>query len=1052
MAFPEQPLGLRGELRIGTVWQNITGDLYTRSPITHKRGRPYRSSAADPATCTATIRNITGDYTPRNPEGKWYGQFGRNTPFRISVPGGPARYLNLTGAPDLATTPDVAALDITGDLDLRWEGEADWYAKGAQMLIGKWGAAGNRSYNLRLQDGSLLLHATTDGTFGASGMYGLPQLPRRAALRATVDVDNGAAGCTFRFYWAPSIAGPWTQIGSDLTFAGAFAVFAGSAPLSIAPQQVDTIATRYPVVAKCYRAEVRNGINGPVVAAPDFTARPLGKGGTFTDSAGRVWTLAPTAEITDRVVRVEAEVSEWPPEWSASEKDAWTAVTASGILRRLGQGAKPLQSTLRRRIPSASPLAYWPMEDGATSTQAASALDGGTPLRVSGLTFGSDTSMPGADALPVLGQSSSLSGTVRGAQAGGWHAEMVYKLDKLPATEQTMLSLRLRAGTGGVAEVRARVSTSGVRVQALDAAGDVVAFILFSDPDSLTAFTGVWNRLSIFSAVSGGTTYVNVGWRNVITNTWWYARTAYTGTPGTVLAVSGEWGADFQGMALGHLAVWDIGGTTAPAAGVTIYAGADDGFNGETAAARMQRLCREEGVPLLVEGDVSSTARMGPQRPAPLLELLRECAAVDGGVFGEVQDRRNLWYRTRTSLYSQAPKLTLDYAAGHIADPFKPVEDDQVRNAWEITRRGGSSGIAVRESGPLSVQDPPAGIGLYQEAETLTLYSDEQTTPTAAWRLALSTWDEARYPSVTLLLHRFPELIPYVLSLQVGDKIRIVNLPRRFAGASTVDLLVDGWAETLLPREWTITLNCAPAGPWQVARIATYEDFEDTTYAVPIAPGGNLSWVRTQTRYNSGTWSLRSGAITNNQTSDAVVTLPAGTTELRFWYRVSSEPAGPGFTGDRFVVLLDGVQAMTAQGEVPWSQAILDVTGKTTVTFRYIKDNSAASGEDAAFIDDLLLTTPAPYRADTAGSQLATGISATATQFTVTTTTGPRWTTDPVHLPFDVRCGGEVMRVTAISGTTTTQTFTVVRSVNGVVKAQTAGTAVSLAQPAAAAL
>ncbi|MGW2292851.1 hypothetical protein ACWC1B_49950, partial [Streptomyces phaeochromogenes] len=157
MAFPDQSLGLRGELWLGSRWENITRDLYTRDPITHTRGRPYRSTAADPASCSATIRNLDGTYTPRNPEGPFYEELGPYTPFRVSFPGGPVTYLEMTGVPDRATTPDTAALDIAADLDVRWEGEADWYAPGAQFLIGKWGVAGNRSYHLRVQDGRLYL-------------------------------------------------------------------------------------------------------------------------------------------------------------------------------------------------------------------------------------------------------------------------------------------------------------------------------------------------------------------------------------------------------------------------------------------------------------------------------------------------------------------------------------------------------------------------------------------------------------------------------------------------------------------------------------------------------------------------------------------------------------------------------------------------------------------------------------------------------------------------------------------------------------------------------
>lgn len=90
--------------------------------------------------------------------------------------------------------------------------------------------------------------------------------------------------------------------------------------------------------------------------------------------------------------------------------------------------------------------------------------------------------------------------------------------------------------------------------------------------------------------------------------------------------------------------------------------------------------------------------------------------------------------------------------------------------------------------------------------------------------------------------------------------------------------------------------------------------------------------------------------------------------------------------------------------------------------------------------------------ADTAGSELAADVSDSATSFSVATTSGPLWTTDVADFPFDLRLGGEVVTVTAISGSSSPQTFTVTRSTNNVVKSHTAGTDIRLANPTIAAL
>lgn len=60
---------------------------------------------------------------------------------------------------------------------------------------------------------------------------------------------------------------------------------------------------------------------------------------------------------------------------------------------------------------------------------------------------------------------------------------------------------------------------------------------------------------------------------------------------------------------------------------------------------------------------------------------------------------------------------------------------------------------------------------------------------------------------------------------------------------------------------------------------------------------------------------------------------------------------------------------------------------------------------------------------------------------------GALWTTNAGDWPFRIVVGGEVMTVTAVSGSSSPQTFTVTRSTNGVVKTHVTGAAVALADP-----
>jgi hypothetical protein len=390
------------------------------------------------------------------------------------------------------------------------------------------------------------------------------------------------------------------------------------------------------------------------------------------------------------------------------------------------------------------------------------------------------------------------------------------------------------------------------------------------------------------------------------------------------------------------------------------------------------------------------------------------------------------------------PVIALSHAGGHISEPFTPTDDDQkIRNLITARRTDGGEYTYAKTTGPYNTGDPADSadaVGEYDEGVEVNVADDAQLPDQASWRVALSTVDEDRYPVVRIDLARNPDLVDQVAGLYVGDRLTIADPPPELA-PDTIEIIAEGGTERIgHPNHLDVDLNASPGSPWLVAQIVndrkvgdTVEDFEDTDLAVTITDGGNLPWQRTTTQAHTGSWSLGSGAIANNQTSDAIVAIPAGTSTLTFWYRTSSEASGPGFEGDRLLVLVDGVEVLRAQGETSWTQFVTDVTGAAAVTFRYVKDNSASAGSDRVWIDDLTLTVPLSYpagtnkpnRFDTGSSHLVAAVNSSATSFVVhTPPNGIRdrspWIQStgitgllPAQFPFDLRLGGEVVRCTA---------------------------------------
>ncbi|WP_030387074.1 hypothetical protein [Streptomyces sp. NRRL S-241] len=826
MAFPQTPIELLAEMQIGGVWVDITGDLYARSPLTIERGRPDEAARVDPTKVSFQLNNRGNKYSLRNPRSSNYGLLGRNTPVRFSVPGLAQAYLSLDGqVANTASTPDHASFAVT-DLDLRAEVTMDWTTPGLnQTIMGQWGADGNRGWTWRILNGQSAISWTTAGTSATqvAATLNLPPLPYRAALRTTLDVNNGAGGGVVSLYQAATLDGPWTLI-SSFTYVGTPAIFNSTAPLEIGPTQAGTSPLRRPFAGRGHRFQMMSSIGGSVVAAPDFRGQSPGTT-SFADSAGRTWTLNGAASISNRTYRVHAEASTLPPRWDVSGTDVYVPVEAAGMMRRLGQGSKALSSTLRRRVPTVGlPVAYWPMEEGNKATQAYSPIAGVDPLSTAGFSYAADSDLAGSAALPRINNAASMQGNVPAHTATGvWMVAMVYRSPSEPATETELLEFTT---TGTARRIRLTVESGSLDVNGYNAAGTNV----FSITVVPSEFHGQWNRLDISAVESGGNVTYDLAWA-VVDGQGYNINTTIAGTAGTVTAIDTQFGPLAEGFALGHLGVF------ASTISDDVYRFGDNGWNGETADSRHTRLCKEEGIPSSAASLGLPATAMGPQRPDTLLALLHEGALADGGILLEERERLALHFRPRHAYFNQAVALTLDYATGgHIAPPLEPVDDDQrVRNDRTVTRRNGSSARAVDETSALSTQAPPLGVGTYDDEITLNLHNDSQPPDAAGWALHMGTWDEARYPTVHINLAAAPSLVPAVLALEIGDRIQIIN-PPTWLPPGPIDLIVEGYTETIgHPIDWDIVLNCSPAGMWSVGVL------DDTTLGRADTAGAQLA-------------------------------------------------------------------------------------------------------------------------------------------------------------------------------------------------------------------
>ncbi|WP_055696485.1 hypothetical protein [Streptomyces silaceus] len=877
------PFAIKAELLVGAVWVDVSGDIRYDTAIRIQRGRSDESQQVESSRCSLVLDNNAGAYSPKNPVGPYYGQIGRNTPIRISVLTG-STYLDLPGGTaDYAETPDTAALDIVGDLDVRldatlanWVPPLDSTTADAVEMIGKFGS-GQKSWFLGSRQGRLYFEWSADGSASlAASSTVAPVVPGaggRLAVRVTLDVNNGSGGWTVRFFTADNLDAPWTQLGDPVSGAGVTSIFNSTAPLRIG--NATGFILRLPI-GRVHGAEVRNGLWGTIVAQPRFNAQAAGTT-SFADSAGRTWTLAGGTSITNKRVRFAGEVTSWAPRWE-SKHDLVTQVEAYGVMRRLTQGTVPVRSAMYREFTNPSRtsiVSYWPMEDEAAATTFASALDGqpAMPVPAAGVAMAAYADWVASAPLPTF-----TYGVTR------------VKVAPYTATNFTFLRFGAAVPAGGVTGTdrifsvsmtgTARtwslfVNTSGsLELRAYDADGTQILASGFGT----FAINGVPRHIGIELTQNGA----NIDWRlivlkidesrlsNTVSSFLSGTLNAYTAGSATDVRI-GQDGL-LNGTAIGHVAV---------ASSSTAYSGTINamiGWREETASNRVQRLGIEEGLPAYSAS--LSEQRLGVQGQLTLLELMREAAAADEGILCEERSFLGLRLRDRASLYNQAPALTLDYTGSDgLVSPLEPTDDDQQpRNDITVQRTGGSSARRTLESGPMSAAAPPAGIGRYPESVTLNVADDAQLGDHAGWQLHVGTVDETRYPVVRMLLAKAAHLVEAAAAVDIGDRMKIVR-PWELVQPDDLDLMVQGYSESLDQFMWNIDFNTTPASPWDVAWVG------DTNTASSFREF--MQWTDTD-------GSALAEALTSSQSTATVVTTagPVWTPYVRdtpFDWRVSGE-------------------------------------------------------------------------------------------------------------------------------------------------------------------
>ena len=505
-----------------------------------------------------------------------------------------------------------------------------------------------------------------------------------------------------------------------------------------------------------------------------------------------------------------AEASTWTPERTTEHQPgigrgrSSTRLVAEGLLRRIGTWSDPIRSPMYRTIAGrATSLGHWSLEDDRDALALSNSYPGGQLATIVGdLTIGDSESAQGAAKSVKVATGTRITSRFAEASAtAGWQVSWSFRLPAVPATTGQLLRWTTSNGYTWSTEV----TTNSYTVTVTDAGGSTLLSSGFlygagREPNR-------WITIRVKASAAGGTVTVEPAW---------YAQ-GDTAEVGGTLTFAGSVGALRQWWQDGNAAV--AGGWFSHVFGVTgtadnlVGAAAQkvfNGYNGETADARFLRVLAEVGLTRYQIGSVGSGMPMGPQRPGTLLDLLKEIRATDDARIDDERFDIALTMTTRRGLYNQTPALALTFPADVFAYD-KEIGDLNTNNRVTAKNSAGGEVTVSRDTGPMSVQPPPAGVGLNPATVDVNVADEGDLEPIASWHLAKGTLELPLYSSVTVNLTGTPALAAAAIAVREGNYITVTGLD-----AETVHLLVVGIIRQTTPGIDKITFQCEPYDPYLI--------------------------------------------------------------------------------------------------------------------------------------------------------------------------------------------------------------------------------------------
>jgi hypothetical protein len=521
----------------------------------------------------------------------------------------------------------------------------------------------------------------------------------------------------------------------------------------------------------------------------------------------------PAAVAADLSVRACAEAVSYSPDQSPEFNAAtgiglrWVDMVGMGVLDRITGWDEPLRSPMYRQINRYTTLrAYLPLEDGRNTEVPLNAAPGGGPGFGLGVTFGSAAGPDGAGTATAMSATSRLGVPVSSmSSTAGYQVFFTVLLDAV-ATAVTYPLIAWTLANGDF--VSWDVNNGSFHLKVIKQDGTLLAddFYLFGTGGE--PWTD-WETIRIKVAQSGGNVSVDVSWYPQNGSFVYSINKLYAGSVSRPTNVRIYGNPNIDGALYNHVGV--LAGVTD---NLTSYdfQSAFNGYRGELAGDRFNRLMSQVGEGHGVIGNTADTWPMGPQKPDTLINLLKEIKNTEDGLIFDTKGALGVTMRTRMNMTNQAAALTLAYLTD-IAPLLKErIDTADIANEVTVSQRDGGSATVSLTVGALSNQAPPNGIGTKKGTQDVNV-SDETALPViAGWHLSRRTADGSRYDTVVIDTDGDPALITAVNAVEAGDRIVITGRE-----PEPIELIVYGILDSIETARRLVTFTCVPGAVYQAA-------------------------------------------------------------------------------------------------------------------------------------------------------------------------------------------------------------------------------------------